>query len=192
MTTTARMTATRGRTQCGMGQTGTANVISEAVSLRRMREWGRCGYVLSPVFLVAVAVLIVNDHFIKANFPGVISGKLSDVAGLIFFPIMLVALAELVALVLPRHPYATSRWFLYASVITAMVYVGVKYIPFGQHLYLVSNQWIASVVNPLGAAMPRRIIVDPWDLLPLLALVIPVIAGRHWRPTRPTCPSLAN
>jgi len=116
----------------------------------------------------------------------VISGKLSDVAGLIFFPILLVALAELGALVLPRRPYATSHWFLYASAITAVGYIGVKYIPFGQQLYLISNQWIASGISPLGAAMPRRIIVDPWDLLPLLALVIPVIAGRHWRPTRPT------
>ena len=157
-----------------------------ATSSGRRREWGRCGYVLSPVFLVAVAVLVVNDHFIKVQFPGVVSGKLSDVAGLIFFPILLVALAELGALVLPRRPYATSRWFLYASVITAVVYIGVKYIPFGQQLYLISNQWIASVTSSLGAAMPRRIIVDPWDLLPLLALVIPVIAGRHWRPSRPT------
>ena len=157
-----------------------------ATSPGQRHEWGRCGFVLSPVFLVALGALILNDHFIKGHFPGVISGKLSDVAGLIFFPIVLVALAELVALVLPRRPYATSRWFLYASAITAVVYIGVKYISFGQQIYLISNQWIASVISPLGAAMPRRIIVDPWDLLPLLALVIPVIAGRHWRPTRPT------
>ena len=155
-----------------------------ATSSGRRREWGRCGYVLSPVFLVAVAVLVVNDHFIKVQFPGVISGKLSDVAGLIFFPILLVALAELGALVLPRRPYATSRWFLYASAITAVGYIGVKYIPFGQHLYLTSNQWIASVTSPLGSTTPLRIVVDPWDLLPLLALLVPVIAGRRWRPIR--------
>jgi len=131
-----------------------------------------------------VAVLIVNDHFIKAHFPGVISGKLSDVTGLIFFPILLVALAELGALVLPRRPYATSRWFLYASAITATVYIGVKYISYGQQLYLTGSQWIASAISTLGAATPQRSVVDPWDLLPLLALVIPVIAGRRWRPTR--------
>ncbi len=115
-----------------------------------------------------------------------ISGKLSDVAGLIFFPILLVALAELGALVLPRRPYATSRWFLYASAITAAVYIGVKYISYGQHLYLTVSQWIASAISTLGAATPQRSVVDPWDLLPLLALVIPVIAGRRWRPTSAT------
>jgi hypothetical protein len=171
-----------------MGQTGTASSIDVATSPGQRHEWGRCGYLLSPIFLVALAALIVNDHFIKGHFPGVISGKLSDVAGLIFFPILLVAVAELGALGLPGRPFATARWFLYAAAITAVGYVGVKYTFIGQHLYLNINQWIASVIDPSGALTPRRIVVDPWDLLPLMALVIPVIAGRQWRSTRPTCP----
>ncbi|WP_345393526.1 hypothetical protein [Nonomuraea salmonea] len=31
-------------------------------------------------------VLLVNDHLLKAAFPGVVTGKLSDVAGLLVAP----------------------------------------------------------------------------------------------------------
>jgi hypothetical protein len=40
--------------------------------------------------LFAVAVLIVNDHVLKHRFPGLVTGKLSDFAGLFFFPLLLV------------------------------------------------------------------------------------------------------
>ena len=39
--------------------------------------------------LVAVAVLVSNDHVLKQHFPGLITGKLSDFAGLFFFPLFL-------------------------------------------------------------------------------------------------------
>ena len=37
---------------------------------------------LHPAFLVALATLVVNDHLLKDAFPGVVTGKLSDFAGL--------------------------------------------------------------------------------------------------------------
>ena len=33
------------------------------------------------MFVTAVAVLVVNDHALKAAWPGLVTGKLSDVAG---------------------------------------------------------------------------------------------------------------
>jgi len=35
----------------------------------------------SPAFIAAVLLLLANDHILKAVFPGVITGKLSDISG---------------------------------------------------------------------------------------------------------------
>lgn len=35
---------------------------------------------LHPLALLAIGILIVNDHALKAAWPGVVTGKLSDVA----------------------------------------------------------------------------------------------------------------
>jgi hypothetical protein len=52
---------------------------------------------LHPVALFALVVLVVNDHVLKAQFPGVITGKLSDFAGMIVAPLVLVALVRAIA-----------------------------------------------------------------------------------------------
>lgn len=45
---------------------------------------------LHPVFLCAVGLLLLNDHALKPAFPAAWwTGKLSDVAGLTFFPVLL-------------------------------------------------------------------------------------------------------
>lgn len=38
--------------------------------------------VFSPLFLVCLVLLLINDHFLKQAFPGLITGKLSDFTGL--------------------------------------------------------------------------------------------------------------
>lgn len=40
---------------------------------------------LSPWFLIALGVLILNDHFLKALYPSWLTGKLSDFSGLFVF-----------------------------------------------------------------------------------------------------------
>ncbi len=44
---------------------------------------------LHPVSLASMALLGLNDHVLKGLFPGLITGKLSDFAGLVFFPLVL-------------------------------------------------------------------------------------------------------
>jgi len=48
-----------------------------------------------PLPLLAVVVLCLNDHFLKGSglLPGWLTGKLSDFAGLFFFPILLCSAA---------------------------------------------------------------------------------------------------
>jgi hypothetical protein len=50
-----------------------------------------------PVSLAAIGLLVLNDQVLKPSWPGPITGKLSDVAGLVFFPLLVIAAVELVA-----------------------------------------------------------------------------------------------
>ncbi len=45
--------------------------------------------ILNPIFLTGLLVLVVNDHWLKMQYPGVLTGKLSDFAGLLIFPLFL-------------------------------------------------------------------------------------------------------
>jgi hypothetical protein len=47
-----------------------------------------------PITLAALVVLVLNDHVLKACWPGVLTGKLSDIAGMILAPVVLAALVE--------------------------------------------------------------------------------------------------
>lgn len=45
-----------------------------------------------PLFLLSLTVLIINDHLLKHSFPGVLTGKLSDIFGLLALSLILYAL----------------------------------------------------------------------------------------------------
>jgi hypothetical protein len=47
---------------------------------------GPLAALVHPVTLAALVVLVVNDHVLKSRFPGVITGKASDLAGLVLMP----------------------------------------------------------------------------------------------------------
>ena len=57
--------------------------------LRAMRA--RVGLLASPLFAATVAVLLLNDRVLKYAVPGLVTGKLSDVAGLAMVGIVAVA-----------------------------------------------------------------------------------------------------
>ncbi len=46
---------------------------------------------LSPLFLLSLIILLVNDFYLKAQFHNFFTGKLSDIAGLFIFPLFLTA-----------------------------------------------------------------------------------------------------
>lgn len=48
---------------------------------------------IQPAFLLALIVLVVNDHYLKSAYPGWLTGKLSDFAGLFMLPILIYAIA---------------------------------------------------------------------------------------------------
>ena len=55
-----------------------------------------------PITLASVALLLLNDHVLKRSVPSALTGKLSDFAGLFFFPYLVIALASLARLALFR------------------------------------------------------------------------------------------
>ena len=53
----------------------------------------RLHLLIRPAFLLALLVLLLNDHFLKTAFPGWLTGKLSDFAGLFVLPVLIYAIA---------------------------------------------------------------------------------------------------
>ncbi len=109
--------------------------------------------------LGAVFLLLLNDHVLKAStiLPQWLTGKLSDFAGLFFFPLLLVALVRALALVAMRPlPRWSGPWGWGAVLATGSVFTACK-------LWPAFNQ----AFTPWWGAM----VLDPTDLwaLPMLA-----------------------
>ncbi|WP_433436044.1 hypothetical protein [Nonomuraea sp. CA-141351] len=100
--------------------------------------------------VAGVFVLFVNDHLLKQAWPGFVTGKLSDVAGLVVAP-------ALVALLFWR------RADLAATVLTGVLFTLVKATETGAEL--ASHAWTL-------VAGPSRVLADPTDLLALPALAL--------------------
>jgi len=110
-----------------------------------------------PLSAMAVLTLVVNDHLLKGNAPPWLTGKLSDFAGLFFFPFLLALVAGLV-----RIP----RAFRFGVLITALAFTVLKTSP--------------AIAGGTRALFPwgSRVVVDPTDLIALVSLFL---ASFMWR-----------
>ncbi|HEY5920391.1 MAG TPA: hypothetical protein VIV11_01915, partial [Kofleriaceae bacterium] len=118
--------------------------------------------------------------------PGAITGKLSDFAGLVFFPLLLAAVAEYAGI---RRGMAT---IFAAALATAVAFTAVKtWAPAGE-LYrvgLAALQWPVHAVRALlsGDGAPAlgrvQLVADHTDLVALVALVVPVALARRAVPS---------
>jgi hypothetical protein len=120
---------------------------------------GRFAWLGHPVTVLALAVLIVNDHVLKAAHPGWVTGKLSDAAGLVLAPALL-------GLVLPR------------AVAVALVGAGFTLAKATE-----TGAGVASAAWGLVSG-PSGIRADPTDLLalPFLGLAWWACSRAHRRP----------
>lgn len=116
---------------------------------------------VAPLPLAAVALLALNDHVLKRRWPGLVTGKLSDLAGCFVLPLFVSAVLAVATRWPPRLRLglgvaATVVFFsaLKLSPVTADAVSGALHLVWG----------------PFG--LPRgRIVADPTDLvaLPLAA-----------------------
>ncbi|WP_174876239.1 hypothetical protein [Acrocarpospora corrugata] len=104
-----------------------------------------------PLTIAAVAVLLLNDHVLKAAWPGAVTGKLSDFAGLVVAP-------PLLNLVL-RRPWVSV-------LVTGVAFTLVKTTAAGAAF--ASEGWTL-------VWGPSQVLADPTDLLAL-----PALYGAWW------------
>lgn len=136
---------------------------------------------LDPWLLCAVMLLVINDHVLKRHYGGIVTGKLSDVAGLAFFSAFLQALVEIAG---RRVAWRGSRpVLLVATLATAAVFSWVKLCPVGAETYRVVLGALVSAPKLLvawtrGQPIPelsRASLVRDWtDLLALPAVLLPL------------------
>ena len=69
-----------------------------------------------PLSLLSIFLLLVNDHILKMLFPSWITGKLSDLMGLFFFPFIITGF---LSVILPRlrHQPSVIGFLGFSSVI---------------------------------------------------------------------------
>jgi hypothetical protein len=120
---------------------------------------------LHPVVIAAVAVLIANDHVLKDRWPGMVTGKLSDVAR---------ALGGRL-----QHP--SRRLLTTCILLTGSIFAAAELLPVGDHLLEVAFGWLRWPIGALGGAAGRPGVLtqDPADLFALPALLIAWVVGRR-------------
>lgn len=145
---------------------------------------------LRPMPLIAIALLVANDHVFKAAAPGLLTGKLSDFAGLAFFPLLIVALVEVVAGVLGYQLVGSRRLLAIAVIATGVIFAAIQVIPVAADAYRVGlgfTQWAVSAPlrllsgSTLEPPWTTRLASDPSDLVALLILPLPLLDGLRRR-----------
>lgn len=143
---------------------------------------------LHPVVLLALLAWALNDHVLKATFPGWTTGKFSDLSSMIAAPVLGFAWVELL---IPRFTFqhrkivmagsalacAASLALINLSALAADLYragLGVLQWPF----------WALVSSTPTGPPLEARVayVADPTDALVAPTAIVPVLlAARAWR-----------
>jgi hypothetical protein len=120
---------------------------------------------LSPWPLLAVAVLVLNDHVLKARFHNGLTGKLSDFAGCFVLPLFVSAVLAQV-----------THWSVRARIGAGVVATLALFVPI--KLSTLAAAFVARAIEvlsvPLGLGA-QHIVADPSDLL-----AVPMVGVAAW------------
>lgn len=146
---------------------------------------------LHPLALTGVLTLVLNDHWGKGHLPPALSGKLSDFAGMVFFPLLLQSLWELSRRAPTSPAWRPSKRVLWVCIaLTATVFTLVKTTRAGHAVYglgVAALQWpFHAAVGLLTAGRapgltPVSCVMDATDLVALAALWVPLWVGTSRR-----------
>jgi hypothetical protein len=146
---------------------------------------------LHPLVLSSFALLAFNDHLLKVHHPGLLSGKLSDVAFMIAAPLWLYVGGAWLADRLARGRFAERArhpWLLCCVIGIGVLFSAMQLSAWGDALYrhgLGLLQWpLRALVSSLAgdgavALRPVQATPDPSDLLCLPLLGIAYALGRR-------------
>lgn len=154
---------------------------------------------LHPVTLAGLALMILNDGWLRSRWPGLVTGKLSDVAALICFPGLLLGAwglagwgVERVRRGLGRPPRAAvplGPWSLGVAVIVPVgILVAINLSVAARDGYLA----LLGALDPGGWLGPFHYTLDPTDLWTLPAASIPAVTGGRLLGRRPRLSSAAR
>lgn len=127
----------------------------------------------SPGTIAAIFLLALNDHILKGSgFPSFLTGKLSDFAGLYFFPFLLCAIWNLILSFWNRFAKNSSLplWDVGLSqgkVLTMILLTGFLFA--GVKASTAVNDFFVSLLGKLLAGH-YRFVQDPTDLIALFVL----------------------
>jgi hypothetical protein len=152
-----------------------------------------------PATLACVLLLVLNDHVLKERFPGVVTGKLSDLAGMWTAPLFLLGVFDLLATrrlaAAPRYRFAP--WV--ALGVVAVLFAAAKTWAPATHAYELTAgicrapfRWCVSLITgrPVWSET-IHLVRDPSDLLALpMGIAAAWLAvrtaddprGENWRP----------
>jgi hypothetical protein len=151
---------------------------------------------LHPVALAALVLLVVNDHVLKSAYPGFVTGKLSDAAGLTVFPLFLHALVETGFRVTGA---SFTRWYrtaaLAGAAITAFGFAVVKGSEQGADLFRNGLGAVRCLPHALSGLNPMacraRVVQDVTDLwaLPFVLVSVWLLGRTQWNESPSSSPS---
>lgn len=129
-------------------------------------------FFIHPLPLFAVVIMATNDHYLKAAFPGLLTGKLSDFAGMFYFPIFVAALVVLVRSWLnPKSGHLCRRIAIISILFADILLVSVK----------LRSEVAASVEAFFARVLFEiEIVPDPTDLLALSMNVLSYLFMRRY------------
>jgi hypothetical protein len=136
---------------------------------------------LAPLPLTAVAVMALNDHWLKPTFHNALTGKLSDAAICFFLPLYLSAGLALVT----RWPLALRTGV--GATLTALLYTAINVSQRAADLFC---EALAVLGGPLLGRTSLRAWADLEDLitLPLVAAAVLYSRSRASRLSSPSVP----
>lgn len=143
-----------------------------------------------PVAVVSLLTLIVNDHVFKQLRPGLLSGKLSDVAGLVLLPLLIISIYELARAAVRRPWRVGERTIVAIAATVAIGFTATKVSTVVAATYGDILGWLRWPLN--GHWSQVAISRDPTDLLCTPGAIVAWIESRRLREVRGTSNSVSE
>ena len=131
-----------------------------------------------PVCITMLIVWLLNDHVWKEVWGNALTGKLSDIAGLVVFPMMLTALYEFYCSYLNQAPISLRRVHWVSLGFSALIMILINLSEWGADFVRVTLgyiQWPFQCLwhHKITSLQPVQLTEDPTDLWTLVTLIIP-------------------